>query len=1698
MAAAGTLEIQLLANIARLQTDMNSATRSVGGAMSSIEKTVNRAKQAFIGLAAGMGVRQVLAFADAWGQLSSRMALSTGSMQDGNTALMRLADLSNRVYKPLEATSELFISTSKTLGEMGYSSEQTMAMVEALSYSLTVSGADAQKSASVMSAWSKALLVGKMGMEELTTVITGAPRLQEALAKSLDTTNAGLMQIVLSGNLSADMMMKVGEQAVQLGKETDQMPVSMADSFTKMGNSLMLFFGRADSGFGIIEALTSAMGTFSDGIMNASKWIEANVVTTDRLSAAFLTATKITAAYFAVVVAAPAIYLSIAGAITAATAALNLYIYNMGASIPLAFGLNTVLFGTSVAANLAAGSLTLLRLAALSLFAAFAGWQIGTYLSEQFQEVRLAGLAFVGAMMIGFQNVKTDALLVGAAIKSLLPGTESYTIAKARLMAEYQKETDKIDENIISLMAYEMSVKSVAAEEVKAVATKSSVVILTEAQIEAAKAAEKVFEASAKQARNFITSLQEQTAELGLSEQQVRMMTAAREAALAPTAALRLEIMQTALANAIATQADKDAKEATEALAAAKKVLVDAEAQRVKQYVDSIPAMAEANQAIREETELLGLTSEEQLLVTQAREASIIAIKEEQLARLQNTEVAGLEQVALAEEIKLLKERMGLNKARSDKNIAVEQAKEASAEWKRTSDNIERELTASLFRAFDAGKGFFSTLWNGIKNLFKTTVLQLLISPVTKAISGIAAGAFSSMANASDDNPLTSTGGIMNMLTSSNKAIYSSISSVGAWMEQSTIQMTQDIGTFTRLNSEAIGKGFAYAGALIALSQGKFATAAGTAIGTAFGGPIGGAIGGAIGGMLEGVFGRGPKKVNASGISGNYSASGATGLQNYSSWSQKGGWFSSGKSGTNYSALDGGTNSAINDAVLATGNAVRSYASAIGLSADAVNGFSQSIKVSLMGLSAADAQAAVEASITNFGEAMATAAYGAVLQSYRLAGEDITDTLIRLSSSLMTVNQTFATMGKSLMATSLAGADAASNLVALAGGIEAFNSQSNAYYAAFYSQTERTETATRQLTTALNLMGEGMPASRDAFRQLVDAQDLMTASGRATYAVLIALAPAFDEITTSTAAIEASLASLASSTANSIIDASVMINSTAMDFDKLSDSLDGIDTRTFIATVTGLFSVIGDRIIEILGNISDERISLRDAERGIIGGAGITPSQISQQITDSMVGLPSNSAVRSNQSALAMADAKASATAASAALAKSAYGKTLSDQANNQRSILGGLNSTIAPRTTAPGQTSNAIWESIIGPQWQAHVNRFGIGWNTDRTNDNERAANMDFMAGQYTQRVNESNVPVYAAAAAQLIADQVKVDSAYKASSVAAAIAATDIASQAVAATAAKNAQLAYIASLQQYAIDASKAVSQLGKLRQETVNYYETQKQLADLMLSSASSLRQTVADYQFGMMSPEDQLGKLQEQFNTAYSMAISTSGDALVGYGDQMNSLINPLLQSAVEAGLSNTEYASLISNTLARADAVALRLDAMAPADYQLESLGLLAQIDATLAALEAGALTADQIVVNAIKAGADTTANGLRAVIAAITGTAIPAFATGGTHTGGLRIVGENGPELEATGPSRIFNNSQTRGMFAGGADNSEVVAELRALRHDNANMRTELQAIAGFTNKSAKILDRWDGDGAPVRVATGETFAVESTTVGA
>jgi hypothetical protein len=101
-------------------------------------------------------------------------------------------------------------------------------------------------------------------------------------------------------------------------------------------------------------------------------------------------------------------------------------------------------------------------------------------------------------------------------------------------------------------------------------------------------------------------------------------------------------------------------------------------------------------------------------------------------------------------------------------------------------------------------------------------------------------------------------------------------------------------------------------------------------------------------------------------------------------------------------------------------------------------------------------------------------------------------------------------------------------------------------------------------------------------------------------------------------------------------------------------------------------------------------------------------------------------------------------------------------------------------------------------------------------------------------------------------------------------------------------------------------------------------------------------------------------------------------------------------------------------------------------------------------------------------------------------------FAKGGFHMGGVRLVGEQGPELEFTGASRIYSAQKTKAMLAGGGDG--MIAELQALRQDMAMLRAEARATAINTGRQADLMKRVTRNGEAMTVMTdGDPLEVTS-----
>lgn len=466
----------------------------------------------------------------------------------------------------------------------------------------------------------------------------------------------------------------------------------------------------------------------------------------------------------------------------------------------------------------------------------------------------------------------------------------------------------------------------------------------------------------------------------------------------------------------------------------------------------------------------------------------------------------------------------------------IEQARRFEQEWARTADQIGQSLSDALMQG---GK----SAWEYIKGLFRTTVLrpiiQAIVNPVTGAIGGLLgmgnamAGTTSAASMAGGIGGLGGLGGmstgfggllsslvpLMNGTTGSMLGLSAVNSSLGQALGLSTVQNIggnmiagpTGLGSMLGSGLGMLGNGMMGYGISKALSGGY---SAGKGVNALAGiasmipglGMFTGPIMGVVGGLVNRAFGMKAKEMRDQGIVGSLTGGMATGQQ-YQDWFQKGGWFRSNKSGTNFSALGDDMSAALGAGSQAMFQQTQAFAQVLSLPAAALATITSQFKIKFSGDAAKD-QAEIAALFTKYGEDLA-GAYRDQLTPFQKAGETINATLQRMSG-LQQFSNTINDFGGIFSRVAGLSVDAKEQLLGFAGGIEALLGKTQNFVSQYYDEAEQiglTARAVQQQLAGLGITGELY--SRADFRRLVESTDISDEQGRQRLSQLLDIANAF-------------------------------------------------------------------------------------------------------------------------------------------------------------------------------------------------------------------------------------------------------------------------------------------------------------------------------------------------------------------------------------------------------------------------------------------------------------------------------------------------------------------------------------------------------------------------------------------------------------
>lgn len=528
----------------------------------------------------------------------------------------------------------------------------------------------------------------------------------------------------------------------------------------------------------------------------------------------------------------------------------------------------------------------------------------------------------------------------------------------------------------------------------------------------------------------------------------------------------------------------------------------------------------------------------------------------------------------------------GLNQgARRNNELAEENrkaAEDAAQEWTRTVDSIRDGLTDAFRRAFESGEDFGTAMAKVIERELKAriaTALSGLLADGVMAILGIqtAGGAAGSARGNTNWMQLAQTGQTLyryganayNWATSGGSAAMYSTGAAG------TVGVTGAQGAYlgegvtsgvAAWDAAAAGSTSASTGAAGA-SSGSWGAAAGYAAliaaaivasdkaydrGFTGSDQLSGKLwyessienatrsvlsklgvndkwaeilSGSV--ALNDSFGYSQARVEAAGVQGTLGAGDFTG-QSFADIKSKAGWVrklfgSDDRTSTEFAALPAELGNFLDAAAKSVFDQAKEFGEALGLPAEALSGITTDIKVTLTDDIEAN-KAAIAKELGTYGDAL-VGAWADAVKPLAAYGETTAQTIQRVGGALLGVNSVLDALGIAALAASIDGGKAALALEGLFGGIAGLQQAAGGYLQAYYTDAERAALTTAALGKEFAKVGLTLPETREGFRELVEAQDLTTESGRAAFTALMSAAGAFDQVQQSAEAMAQELSS---------------------------------------------------------------------------------------------------------------------------------------------------------------------------------------------------------------------------------------------------------------------------------------------------------------------------------------------------------------------------------------------------------------------------------------------------------------------------------------------------------------------------------------------------------------------------------------------
>jgi len=218
-------------------------------------------------LAGAFSIKALADYADQYSNLTNQLKLvtkSAGELQATQDRLFKTAQESRTSVKSL---TDLYVALSMSQKETGISGERLHRVVGVISKTLTVSGASASTASNALRQLVQGLQSGKLGGEELKSVLENTRYTAQALAKGLGVTVGQLRKMgeegKLTGRVVAEAFLKM---EAEVNRDFGKTSITISQGLQLIDDAFMRFIGTTGETSGTISVIATGLRLIAENL----------------------------------------------------------------------------------------------------------------------------------------------------------------------------------------------------------------------------------------------------------------------------------------------------------------------------------------------------------------------------------------------------------------------------------------------------------------------------------------------------------------------------------------------------------------------------------------------------------------------------------------------------------------------------------------------------------------------------------------------------------------------------------------------------------------------------------------------------------------------------------------------------------------------------------------------------------------------------------------------------------------------------------------------------------------------------------------------------------------------------------------------------------------------------------------------------------------------------------------------------------------------------------------------------------------------------------------------------------------------------------------------------------------------------------------------------------------------------------------